>query len=112
MSWGEIPVGPFRDAFIKKYNADEMSLVDMAVALGRNKNETSYVQRLLGLRPEKYKEDYGLTLGGKPRTAKGTGTSRSREGQVGWRYRQKVEYKTAVRLAEILDLDPYEVEGL
>jgi hypothetical protein len=98
---GEIPVGPIREAFLKKYNNDEISFRELAVALGHGPKETTYVQIMLGLKPYKGTRPQG--------NGKGTGTSQGREGQSGWRYRQHLEYKTALKIAEALGVDPIEV---
>jgi len=84
---GEIPNDIFRERFIERYNRDELSLAELADRLGRERTETSYVQVLLGLRPYKAKRKEGV-------------------GQGGWRYRQHLEYETAVKLAEALNIDP------
>lgn len=84
---GEVSNAIFRDRFIERYNREELTLGELAGRLGRTRSETSYVQVLLGLRP--YKAD-----------------RRNGSGNSGWRYRQKLSYETAVKLAEALDIDP------
>lgn len=105
MSRGEVPVEPFRNEFIRQYNKDQLSLVDLAEALGRKRTDTSSVQRVLGLRPYKAfkvgKQTYNK--GGESNTI---AMMTPKEAQSGWRYQVKVDYDTAVKLCEVLQMDP------
>jgi hypothetical protein len=103
---GEVPVGPFRDEFIRQYNEDIITLSDVAQRLGQKRTETSYVQITLGLRPYKANKRTELTRHGNLKSRRGTGETGKKGNNSGWRYKEHIEYPLAVKLAEILNMDP------
>ncbi len=106
MSRGEVSNEPFRNEFIKQYNRDELTLVDVAEALGRKRTDTSSVQRVLGLRPYKAFKGPGKNTYNKGGEQNNVPKISHKEAQIGWRYQVGIDYETAVKLCELLQMDP------
>lgn len=85
---GEIDIAPFRERFIQLYNLGEIDFAELARRMGRTRKDTSYVQRMLGFRPAVEVDSRGVKYK---------------------KFRKKVEYDTAVKLADALGLDPIDV---
>lgn len=82
------PIEPFRAKFIKMFNADEIDFSELARRMGQTRKETSYVQRMLGLRPAREVD---------------------KDGTIYYRFRSQITYKTATKLARALDIDPVDL---